>query len=64
MFSGNALPKTALSALGDGNNDGMLVVVLWFTWRLLVLGQSGADRREEAGGGDRVESSSLEALGK
>ena len=64
MFSGNALPKTALSALGDGNNDGMLVVVLWFTWRLLVLGQSGADRREEAGGGDRVELIRLEALGK
>ena len=64
MFSGNALPKTALSALGDGNNDGMLVVVLWFTWRLLVLGQSGADRREEDGGGDRVELIRLEALGK
>ena len=64
MFSGAALPKTALSAVVDGNNDGMLVVVLWFTWRLLVLGQSGADRREEAGGGDRVELIRLEALGK
>jgi hypothetical protein len=31
VLSDVALPKTALSAVEDGNSDGMLAVVLWFT---------------------------------